>query len=62
LEPEPHRPTRGSDVEAWIKADRDRRPRTSPAYVTLDRLLDDYRLRADVGALLTDPRPSEGDG
>ena len=45
----PHAPTRGSDVEAWIKSFRDRRPKTSPWFVTLDRLLDDYRLRADTG-------------
>jgi hypothetical protein len=44
-----HRPTRGSDVENWIKSARDRRERGTPWYSVLDRMLDDYRLRADHG-------------
>lgn len=59
----PHRPTRGSDVEAWIKTSRDAwRPadgslplwpdRARVAYDALDDLLDDYRLHADTGTTL----------
>lgn len=49
-----HTPTRGSDVEDWIKRNRDRRPKGSPWFAVLDKLLDDYRLRADTGLDLDD--------
>lgn len=60
----PHWPHRGSDVEAWLKAKRDscgtreQRLRDAPLNYTwhvLDNLLDEYRLRADVGATLDAP-------
>ena len=54
-----HQPTRGSDVEAWIKAMRDRHPRT-PWWTTLDELLEDYRLRADTGLSLSAPIEESG--
>jgi hypothetical protein len=51
-EPEQHRPQRGSDVEAWLKAKRDvynDESGASGAWWALDDLLDDYRLHADTG-------------
>lgn len=56
---EPHQPHRGSDVEAWLRQYRDQFPKLTTAWYALDDLLDEYRLRADVGRTLTDPRPSE---
>lgn len=50
--PAGHLPTRGSDVEAWIKRRRDHFQYGDSAWVTLDNLLDDYRDHADVGASL----------
>ena len=44
---------RGSPVEAWIKARRDRYPVTSPGWFVLDELLDDWRERADTGTFLS---------
>jgi hypothetical protein len=57
----PHRPHRGSDVEAWLKAKRDEH-RTGGRYEqdpfdTIDALLDDYRLHADTGVLLDGDEP-----
>lgn len=40
-------PRRGDAVEAWLKAQRDRRPRDSSWWL-LDDLLDLYRLHADT--------------
>lgn len=55
-----HTPRRGSDVEAWLKTFRDRFDETGIAegdlrWNVLDDLLDEYRLRADVGAALDVP-------
>lgn len=47
-----HRPRRGSDVEAWIKETRDSHNYHDDTWHALDALLDDYRLKADVGASL----------
>lgn len=56
-----HQPRRGSDVEAFIKAERDKYEaaehfgpdvRRDAAYFALDELLDLYRLKADLGYLL----------
>lgn len=53
--PTPHLPTRGDEVEAWIKRARDRHSRawqhnlSFHSWNTLDFLLDEYRLRADMG-------------
>lgn len=44
-----HSPTRGSDVEDWLKRHRDRCAKGTPWFSTVDELLDDYRLRADTG-------------
>lgn len=49
-----HRPERGDEIEAWIKAVRDGHLSTGPdgrteAWYALDDLLDDYRLHADTG-------------
>lgn len=44
-----HSPRRGSDVEAWLKAERDKYQERTEAWYALDELLDDYRLRADTG-------------
>lgn len=59
----PHRAHRGSDVEAFIKRERDAHEVIAPAGArALDRLLDDYRLHADCGVPLTEPTPSDGGG
>ena len=59
---ERHVPHRGSDVEAWLKAKRDecgpieyriRDAQMMYAWRVLDHLLDDYRLRADIGSTLS---------
>ena len=53
-----HKPTRGDEVEAWLKRQRDEY--TVPgclaagAYRALDLALDDYRLHADTGTPLGD--------
>lgn len=51
-----HRPHRGSDVERWLKAQRDRYKDNDeydvPRWLALDEALDQYRLRADTGLLL----------
>jgi hypothetical protein len=53
-----HIPRRGSDVEAWLKAQRDNWSKLQdPEWIALDRLLDDYRLRADTGTKLTEEIP-----
>lgn len=52
---EVHQPYRGSDVEAWLKAQRDRWPNapgTQIEWRMLDDLLEQYRLKADTGLLL----------
>lgn len=54
---EPHRPCRGSDVEAWLRQARDRHDFRFDA---IDSLLADYRLRADVGAYLDTPADEIG--
>lgn len=52
--PEPdHQPIRGDAVEAWIKYWRDGYAGFKDSvYVTLDDMLDDYRLAADTGQTL----------
>jgi hypothetical protein len=47
-----HRPSRGSDVETWLKAERDMRLPGTESWGTLDMILDQYRLRADTGLYL----------
>lgn len=47
-----HVPTRGSDVEAWIKQYRDSERIGSDAWHEIDALLDDYRDHADTGTPL----------
>jgi len=47
-----HEPHRGDEVEAWLKAFRDRQPPVSDGWHTADWLLDDYRLHADTGTPL----------
>lgn len=55
-----HLPRRDSDVEAWIKAARDRIQESTPlgavmvGWEQLNDLLDEYRLRADTGKRLSD--------
>lgn len=61
-----HIPHRGSDVEAFIKAARDRIKDETPlgenmmGWAQLDNLLDDYRLHADTGVML-DQKVTEAD-
>jgi hypothetical protein len=50
-----HMPRRGSDVEQWIKRFRDAYIPGMSAWIALDDLLDDYRLRADLGTPLDQP-------
>jgi hypothetical protein len=50
-----HRPHRGDEVERWLKTRRDAEKDVwgeTDAYGPYDRLLDEYRLRADTGLLL----------
>lgn len=59
-----HQPHRGSDVESWLRAKRDAQA-SSPfedggqpgIWYILDDILDEYRLRADIGIQLGDPIP-----
>lgn len=53
VDAEPHQPKRGNDVEAWVKARRDECDPHGGAWLALDDMLDDYRLRSDTGADLT---------
>ena len=55
-----HQPRRGSDVEAWIKRERDLNAPGCGEHTALDDLLDDYRLRADEGRTLTDMEDHHG--
>jgi hypothetical protein len=51
----PRQPRRGDDVEQWLKAQRDAQADQygrTPAWYTLDDLLDAYRLHADTGTRL----------
>lgn len=63
-ESSPHLPRRGSEVEAYIKAFRDRyigvKGPLDP-WNLLDNLLDDYRLRADTGLTLDRPIEEAGE-
>ena len=57
--PGPHRPMRGSDVEAWLKRRRDvydgqAGGEETSLWMELDSLIDDYRRRADFGLTLND--------
>jgi hypothetical protein len=54
-------PFRGSDVEAWLREHRDRCQHYGDrqGYLLLDSMLDDYRLRADMGRALRDDMDSE---
>lgn len=61
----PHRPHRGSDVEAWLKTKRDEyigspEEGYTLSWAALDTLLDEYRLRADTGATLSTPAEEIG--
>jgi hypothetical protein len=50
-----HQPRRSDDVEQWLKAQRDAHADQygrTPAWYTLDDLLDAYRLHADTGTPL----------
>lgn len=49
----PHILHRGSDVEAWLKRERDQFQANSNTWCALDDLLDAYRLMADTGEALT---------
>lgn len=60
-----HQPHRGSDVETFIRNFRDQHGPSfdgndlhSESWYSLDNLLDEYRLRADIGITLTDPLPN----
>lgn len=57
----PHLPFRGSDVEAWLKDHRERclLYGDRQGYLLLDSMVDDYRLRADMGRSLCDDAESE---
>ena len=46
------RPRRGDQFEAWLKRQRDSRPRSSHAWFMVDCVLDLYRLHADTGTPL----------
>lgn len=59
-----HQPRRGSDVEAFLKRERDRYKLYKScgypsAYSALDDLLDTYRLYADTGTSLAESRAVE---
>jgi hypothetical protein len=47
------RPSRGDEVEAWLKRQRDKYPKNSSAWFPLDWALDNYRLHADTGTPLS---------
>lgn len=49
--PAVHEPRRGSDVEQWLRRERDRygQDRSVTEWRVLDDLIDDYRLHADTG-------------
>lgn len=47
-----HFPVRGDAVEAWIKARRDQHISHSQGWLLLDEMLDEYRLKADLGGSL----------
>jgi hypothetical protein len=50
-----HQPRRGSDVEAWLMAKRDEQHHYyGPEWHVIDQLLDEYRLRADIGLMLSE--------
>ncbi len=52
-----HRPQRGDAVERWLKAKRDAEKDCwgeTEHYRSFDLLLDEYRLRADTGLLLSE--------
>jgi len=49
-----HWPKRGSDVEAWLTAQRDLYELGSREWVSLDQSLDEYRFRTDHGLRLSD--------
>lgn len=53
-------PARGDDTEAWLRRRRDEYPGTHLEWFAIDRLLDDYRLHADLGAPLDREVPSDG--
>lgn len=45
----PHIPHRGSNVEAWLKRERDSYEESGECWLTIDSLLDEYRELADTG-------------
>jgi hypothetical protein len=47
-------PKRGDAIEAYLKMQRDRHSKNGLAWIALDDLLEDYRLRADTGTPLTE--------
>lgn len=55
-------PHRDDELVDWIRREREKyagSPIASSAYNALDALLDDYKLRADLGLNLTDNIPGE---
>jgi hypothetical protein len=55
-----YRPVRGDQVEAWIKEWRDHYIGSGfTVWDVLDDMLDEYRLRADLGRSLSEPLPDE---
>lgn len=56
-----HLPRRGSDVEAWIRREREACDTWGDrqGWLLLDGLLDQYRLRADLGLTLTEEIETE---
>lgn len=56
----PHMPTRGSDVETWIKSERDTYSDKRAEWKALDELLTSYGKKADEGLMLAqDHTPPE---
>lgn len=50
----PHEPRRDDDVAEWLKEKRDAHRPHSEGWEWMDWILDEYRLRADLGKNLTD--------
>lgn len=55
----PLMPHRDDEVAVWLKAQRDEWYQSRDAYFVLDQMLDEYRLRADLGLSLTVEIPGE---
>jgi hypothetical protein len=48
-------PRRYDEVDEWLRSERDDYPRGSTAWCTIDKLLDNYREKADYGLRLDEP-------